>query len=87
MKSLAFMESKAKISKIEQYIIDFVYKLRKKKNLNQADIATIIGVGRVFVTNVENPSNRAKYNIDHINALADHFGISPRDFLPEKAIF
>lgn len=86
MKSLAFMESKAKISKIEQYIIDFVYKLRKEKNLNQADIATIIGVGRVFVTNVENPSNRAKYNIDHINALADHFGMSPRDFLPEKAI-
>ncbi len=86
MKSLAFMESKAKISKIEQYIIDFIYKLRKEKNLNQADIATIIGVSRVFVTNVENPSNRAKYNIDHINALADHFGMSPRDFLPEKAI-
>ncbi len=84
--SLAFMESKAKISKIEQYIIDFIYKLRKEKNLNQADIATIIGVNRVFVTNVENPSNRAKYNIDHINALADHFGMSPRDFLPEKAI-
>ncbi len=86
MKSLVFMESKAKISKIEQYIIDFIYKLRKGKNLNQADIATIIGVSRVFVTNVENPSNRAKYNIDHINALADHFGMSPRDFLPEKAI-
>jgi len=86
LRSLAFMESKAKISKIEQYIIDFIYKLRKEKNLNQADIATIIGVSRVFVTNVENPSNRAKYNIDHINALADHFGMSPKDFLPEKAI-
>lgn len=74
------------IIKIEQYIIDYVFKLRKEKKLNQADIATIIGVNRVFVTNVENPANRAKYNIDHINLLADHFGMSPKDFLPEKAM-
>lgn len=74
------------ISKIEQYVIDVVIKLRKDRSLTQADIATIIGVNRVFVTNVENPDNRAKYNIDHINLLADHFGMSPRDFLPEKAI-
>ncbi|MEJ5092351.1 hypothetical protein GEO21_20160 [Sphingobacterium faecium] len=59
---------------------------KKRKKLNQADIATIIGVNRVFVTNVENPANRAKYNIDHINLLADHFGMSPKDFLPEKAM-
>lgn len=74
------------ISKIEQYIIDFVFKLRKEKKLNQEDIATIIGVNRVFITNIENPSNRAKYNINHINLLADHFGMSPRDFFPEKPI-
>lgn len=74
------------ISKIEQYVIDFVIKLRKDKSLTQADIATIIGVNRVFVTNAENPDNRAKYNIDHINLLADHFGMSPKDFLPENAM-
>lgn len=80
------MDKGVNISKIEQYIIDYVFKLRKEKKLSQADIATIIGVNRVFITNVENPLNRAKYNIDHINLIADHFGMSPRDFLPEKPI-
>lgn len=80
------MDKGVNISKIEQHIIDFVFRLRKEKKLNQEDIATIIGVSRVFVTNIENPLKRAKYNIDHINLLADHFGISPKDFLPEKPI-
>lgn len=53
------MDKEGNISKIEQYIIDYVFKFRKERKLNQADIATIIGVNRVFITNVENPSNRA----------------------------
>lgn len=77
---------KVNISKIEQHIIDFVIKLRSDKNLKQEDIATILNVSRVFITNIKNPDNRAKYNIDHINLLADHFGMSPQDFLPEKPI-
>lgn len=80
------MEEKINISKIEQYIIDFVITLRTKHNLNQEDIATILNVNRVFITNIENPSNRAKYNINHINLLAAHFDISPKDFLPKMAI-
>lgn len=80
------MEEKEYISPIEQYVIDFVVILRKKHRLTQADIGTIIGVGRTFITNVENLEERAKYNINHINLLADHFGMSPRDFLPEKPI-
>ncbi len=80
------MGNTSNISKIEQHVIDFVIKLRKEKSLNQEDIATILNVSRVFVTNIENPDNRAKYNIDHINLLADHFGMSPRDFLPERPL-
>lgn len=74
------------VTPIERYIIDFVHKLRIEKNLNQDDIATIIGVKQPFIASVENPNSRAKYNINHINLLADHFGMSPRDFLPEKPI-
>lgn len=73
-------------SKIDQFVIDFVTRLRSEKKLNQSDIATIIEKSRTFVTNIENPTNRAKYNLIHINLLADHFGISPRDFLPSDAI-
>jgi transcriptional regulator with XRE-family HTH domain len=79
------MNENLRIPAIEQYVIDFVIKLRDKHHLNQEDIATILGVKRTFVTNVESARNRAKYNLSHIDKLADHFGISPRDFLPEKS--
>lgn len=79
------MEKDINITEIEQHVIDFVIKIRDKKNLTQDDIATILDVKRTFVTNVESRKNRAKYNLNHINKLADHFGISPRDFLPAKS--
>ena len=74
------------MEKIEQYIIDFVRDLRIKNDLRQEDIANILEVKASFIGNVESSSHAAKYNIKHINKLADHFGMSPRDFLPEKPI-
>lgn len=74
------------LSGIEQYIVDYIIKLRVNKNLNQADIGFVIGVTQSFIANVENPRKRAKYNINHINKLADHFGLSPKDFMPAKPI-
>ncbi|MCY1513018.1 hypothetical protein D9M68_474990 [compost metagenome] len=79
------MSNSINISEIEQFVIDFVIKLRDKKDLTQGDIAAILNVERTFITNVESKKNRAKYNLNHINKLADHFGMSPRDFLPEKS--
>ncbi|RZJ86506.1 MAG: XRE family transcriptional regulator, partial [Chryseobacterium sp.] len=71
---------------IEQYVIDFVRELRTKQKLRQEDIAYILDVKASFIGNVESTSNIAKYNLKHINKLADHFGMSPRDFLPIKPI-
>lgn len=80
------MEDPVNISRFEQYVIDFVYKLRIEKKLRQEDIAYILNVKPSFIGNVENKKNRAKYNLKHINTLADHFGLSPRDFLPERPV-
>lgn len=79
------MSRNIKISAIEQHVIDFVMNLRSKNSLNQEDIANIIGSKRSFITNIESGKNPAKYNLNHIDKLADHFGLSPKDFLPEKA--
>jgi transcriptional regulator with XRE-family HTH domain len=79
------MSSNIKISTIEQSVIDYVTELRIKHKLTQEDIAVIIGVGRSFVNKVEDKKERAKYNLNHIDKLADHFGLSPKAFLPEKA--
>ncbi|MBO9620823.1 MAG: helix-turn-helix transcriptional regulator [Niabella sp.] len=71
------------LAPIEQYVVDFVISLREKKNKSQEDIADIIGVSRSYVKDIENPHRPAKYNLKHINALADYFTMSPGAFLPK----
>jgi len=78
--------AKVNISPIEQHVIDVVTKLRKERNLRQVDIALIIDTSPSFVGNVENTSNVSKYNLKHINCLADYFQISPKVFFPEQAL-
>ncbi len=80
------MEGSKEISLIDQYVIDFVRKLRDEKKLSQEEIGNIIGVTRTYITNVESIKHPAKYNLTHINFLAEYFGLSPRDFLPEEPL-
>lgn len=80
------MEGTSKKYPIEKYVVEFVRKLRIDRHLTQEDIGTIIGVKQTFIANIENPNHKAKYNLKHIDLLADHFGLSPRLFLPEKSL-
>lgn len=80
------MEASKRISLIDQYVIDFVRKLRDNNNLSQEEIGNIIGVTRTYITNVESTKHAAKYNLSHINLLADYFNLSPKDFLPNKPL-
>lgn len=79
------MKEKAPISLIDQHVIDFVTKLREDKNLTKQDIANIISVDRSFISHIERGNPDAKYSLEHINALADYFNLSPKDFMPKKA--
>ena len=81
---LAVMNRHPQISEFEQYVIDFVIDLRKTKDLTQKDMGNILKLSREFVRDVENPKSPAKYNMDHVNAFADYFGMSPREFFPQK---
>jgi transcriptional regulator with XRE-family HTH domain len=80
------MKAQDHISPIEQFVIDYVRKFRLEKGLTQEDIANILEVSRSYIGDIESPNTRAKYNMSHVNILADHFNISPRVFFPEKAI-
>jgi len=75
-----------KLTAVEQFVVDFVLKTRLEKRLTQEDIGFILGVDKSFIQQIENQSHRAKYNLNHINLLADHWGISPREFLPLSAL-
>ena len=80
------MRTKALITPIEQYAIDVVTKLRREHKLRQKDIAKIIDASASFVGNVENIYNASKYNLKHINSLADYFQLSPKAFVPDNAL-
>lgn len=77
---------KTKISPIEQNIIDKVREMRKLKGISQRTLAYMIDMSPGFIGNVENPKERAKYNFNHINRIAEALECSPKDFLPEKPI-
>lgn len=78
------MNKKVEISAIEIYVIDFIRNLRATKGLSQEGIGNILGLSRSYIRDIENPNSRAKYTLSHIEQLAEHFRISPREFLPEK---
>ena len=73
-------------SKIDLYIISQVRKKREEKNIHQDDIAIHLDVSPGFISHVESPYQRAKYNTSHLNELAKLFKCSPKDFWPEKAL-
>ena len=80
------MEPVIKIEPIEQHVIDVIRKLRRSKNMRQEDLANIINTSTSFVGNVENVRNPAKYNLKHINAISEYFGLSPKYFLPDSSM-
>jgi transcriptional regulator with XRE-family HTH domain len=78
------MAKKILKSKVDLYIIAQVKKRREELNIHQDDIAIHLDVSPGFISHVESPGQRAKYNTAHLNELAKLFKCSPRDFMPEK---
>ena len=75
-----------KKSRFEIAIIDKVKELRLKKNLTQDDIAMFLNASRGFIGQIESPDSSSKYNLNHLNKLAQDMGCSPKDFIPDKPI-
>jgi transcriptional regulator with XRE-family HTH domain len=71
---------------IEQYVIDVVRKKRTEKGISQKELAFMLDLSIGFIGDVESTKSRAKYNLNHINQLAEIFECSPREFLPEETI-
>ncbi len=72
------------MTNIEQYVIDKVRSERIKNGFSQVDIANLLNVSPGFISSIESIKGKAKYNLNHINALARIFDCSPKDFLPKN---
>ncbi len=71
---------------IEKYIIEKIKRLRKEHGLSQLELSQKLEMSDSFISHVEAPSKRAKYNINHLNRIAEIFKCSPKDFWPEEAL-
>jgi transcriptional regulator with XRE-family HTH domain len=73
-------------TKIDLYIIARVKERREELGYTQITLSQKLNMSDSFVGHVETPKRRAKYNINHLNALARIFKCSPKDFMPEKPL-
>jgi ribosome-binding protein aMBF1 (putative translation factor) len=74
------------VTEIEQYIIERVKEKRLERGISQLDLSQRLEMNETFIAHVESPKRRAKYNINHLNAIARILGCSPKEFWPEEAI-
>lgn len=70
-------------SKFDLAVINRVKEIREKKGFTQDDIAEFLDTSPGYIGQVESPTTRSKYNLNHLNRLAFEMKCSPRDFLPE----
>jgi len=75
-----------KASEIEQFVIDKVREIRLLKNFGQKQLSIHMGLNGKFVGNVESTKTPDKYNLNHLNKIAEILDCSMRDFFPEKPI-
>jgi transcriptional regulator with XRE-family HTH domain len=74
------------ISEIDLYLINKVRELRVPQELSQVKLSILMGLAEGAVGKIENPKERAKYNIRHLNLLAKALKCSPKDLMPEKPL-
>lgn len=71
---------------IEIYVIERVKALRIERGMSQAELAFKLNVSSGFVGKVETISLPTKYNLNHINKIAEILNISPQELLPNKPL-
>lgn len=74
------------LEEIERFVISKVREVREAKGITQEELSLAIGKNITFISQVEAPSKKAKYNIIHLNLLAKVLGCSSKDFFPDKPI-
>jgi transcriptional regulator with XRE-family HTH domain len=74
------------LEEIERYVITKVREIRELKKITQEELSLSIGKNITFISQIEAPSKKAKYNIATLNLIAKALNCSPKDFWPEKPL-
>ena len=73
-------------SKVEEYAIQKVKEKRNQADMSQAELSYRLGFSTGFVGQAESSKYSTKYNLNHLNKLAQIFECSISDFLPKPYI-
>lgn len=73
-------------SKVEEYAIQKVKEKRNQAGMSQAELSYKLGFSTGFVGQAESTRYSTKYNLNHLNKLAQIFECSISDFLPKPYI-
>ena len=76
------MRYSGKLSPLDKYIILAVKKKREEQGIAQADLSVRMELSDKFIGNVESFNQKAKYNINHLNKIAEILNCSLIDFFP-----
>lgn len=71
-------------SEYQLSIIDRLRELRQKRNMSQAQVATVLGISPGQVGNIETPKATHKYTLGQIKTLCDELAISVADIFLSK---
>lgn len=74
------------LDEIERYVIRRVKEVRESKSITQEELSLSIGKNIGFISQIEAPSKKAKYNLIHLNLIAIALGCSIKEFLPDEPI-
>ena len=74
------------LDEIERYVIKRVKEIRELKSITQEELSLSIGKNIGFISQIEAPSKKAKYNLIHLNLIAIALECSIKDFLPDEPI-
>lgn len=74
------------LSEIDKYIIKKVREVRESKGLSQVSLSLSLGKSTTFISDIEAPSKKVKYNVKHLNDIAKILDCSPKDFWPDKPL-
>jgi transcriptional regulator with XRE-family HTH domain len=74
------------LEEIERYVIKRIKEIRESKGIPQEELSLSIGKNIGFISQIEAPSKKAKYNLIHLNLIALALGCSIKDFFPNEPI-
>lgn len=71
------------ISLLDEYIIEAVKIKRKEAGISQAELSTLMDLNDKYIGAVEGKTVETKYNLNHLNKIAEILDCSIADFLPK----